>query len=485
MFWKLSERAGSQIASLVIQVVLARLLDPEDFGALAIILIFVNLCFVVVQSGLNTALIQAPEITEADYSTVFWCSTALSLVMYVILFVVSPVIATAFSMEHIVWPLRVLALLLFINAFNGVQVAKAARELSFRKVFIATIYSVLVSGGVGVVVAICGLGLWSLVLQQICYQVVNCVALAWQIRWLPSFAFRLCRAKTLYAFSWKLLVSSLLDVGYSSLSDLIIGKQFGAAELGMVSQGAKYPSAIGRMLDGSIQPVMLSVTAKVQNDIDRVRRLVRRALKTSSYVIFPVMALFALIAHPLVYLLLGEKWLPCVPFLQMYCFVYALLPIHTTNLQALNGIGRSDLFLKLEVIKKAYGLLILIAAAVLFRDVYAIVAGYMITATISTFINAYPNRKTIDYSYMNQIRDIAPACFLALLSCGVAALIGLIPLQPFARVLLQCFAMLGSYLLFSKLLKLEAFEYIVETGKEIFSQKAMGGRQEDDDVASI
>ena len=442
---------------------MARLLAPEQFGALAIMLVFVNVGNVIVQSGLNTALVQSLEVDSDDCSTVFWLSLGVSIVLYMVVFFCSPPIAHFYSMDSIEWPLRALALILIINSFNAVQVAVVQRELEFKKVFNASIISVLASGAIGVTLALMGAGIWALVAQQLLYQAVNCIALALQVRWRPGLVFKAHRARELFSFGWKLLVSGLLDQGYQSLSDLIIGRQFSASQLGFVSQGKRYPQAIGSMLDGAI----LSAVAHIQGDVAYVKRLVRRALKTSTYLIVPCMALFALVAEPVVRLLLGGQWLPAVPFLQVYCFVYGLLPIHTSNLQALNGMGRSDLFLRLEFVKKAYSILFLLIGAFVFQDIYILVGSYMLSGVISTFVNAWPNRRVIGYSYLEQIKDICPALALAAVSAAVAFPIGLLALPDIATILLQAAAMAACYLGLSKLFKVEALDYLLSTAKEV------------------
>lgn len=467
LVWKLFERGGRAAVELVVQIVMARLLAPEQFGALAIMLVFVNIGNVIVQSGLNTALVQSSEVDSKDCSTVFWLSLGISIALYVVVFVCAPLVAGFYSMESIVWPLRALALILVVNSFNAVQVAIVQRALEFRKVFNATIASVLVSGTIGIASALAGAGLWALVAQQLSYQLCSCVVLTCQVGWTPRLVFRAQRAKELFSFGWKLLVSGLLDQGYRSLSDLVIGRQFSASQLGLVSQGKKYPQAIGSMLDGAIQPVMLSAVAHIQDNAAYVKRLVRRALKTSTYLIVPCMALFALVAEPIVRLLLGEQWLPAVPFLQMYCFVYTLLPIHTSNLQALNGMGRSDLFLKLELIKKAYGIVFILVGAFVFQDVYILVGSYMLSGVISTFVNAWPNRKVIGYSYLEQIKDICPAFALAAVSAAAAFPIGMLALPDVATMFLQAAVMAACYLGFSKLFKVEALDYLLSTAKEV------------------
>ena len=472
LFWKLFEKGGRAVVELVVQIVMARLLAPEEFGALAIMLVFVNIGNVIVQSGLNTALVQADEIDEADLSTVFWLSFGASLVLFAVVFAMAPVIEDFYAMPYMVWPLRVLGFLLLVTAFNSVQVAIVQRELQLRKVFIATIVAVTTSGVVGIGAALSGAGLWALVVQQLVYQVVNCLVLGLQVRWFPRFIFDRLKARKHFGYGWKLLASGILDQGYQSLSDLIIGKQFSASSLGLVSQGKKYPQALGSMLDGAIQPVMLSAVSRVQEDVAYVKRLVRRALKTSTFLIVPAMTLFGVCAEPIVRILLGDKWLPCVPFLQMYCFIYALLPIHTTNLQALNGMGRSDLFLKLELIKKAYGICFILFAAFVLKDVYLMVAMYMLTGIISTFVNAWPNKKVIGYSYGEQLRDICPAFLLSVASGALAWCVTLAGLPSAPTIALQCVVMASAYLGLAQLFRVEEFGYLLATAKELLSGRS-------------
>lgn len=461
LIWKLFEQSASSVVSLIVQIVMARLLAPDEFGMLAIMLVFVNVGNVIVQSGLNTAIIQGPNVTERDYSTVFWMSLVVSLVLYLAVWGASPAIADYYSMADIVWPLRVLVLILIINAFNSIQEAIVARSLEFNKTARATVTASVTSGTMGIVAALLGAGLWALVIQQLLFQLVKSIVLAFQISWKPRLVFEPERAVVLFRFSWKLLVSGLIEQGYQSLSDLMIGKVFDSTNLGYVSQGKKYPQALGLMLDGAIQPVMLSAVARVQDDGEKVKRLARRALKTSTFLIAPAMTLFAFVAEPVVSLLLGERWLPCVPYLRMYCFVYALLPVHTTNLQVLNGVGRSDLYLRLEVIKKIIGIATLCFTVFVLRDLTAIVAGYVVAGIICTFVNAHPNKRVIGYSYLEQIRDILPAFALAIVAGALTYPIGFLGLPLLVTIILQSVSMAVVYLLLAKLFKVEEMAYLL------------------------
>ena len=471
LFWKLFEQGGTAVVTLIVQIVMARLLSPEDFGALAIMLVFVNIGNVIVQSGLNTAIIQAPDVTEDDYSTVFWMSLAVSVVLYAALFLAAPSIAAFYGMPAATAPLRVLVLVLVVNAYNSIQEAIVARGLEFQKTARATVVAGLVSGTAGIAAAVGGAGIWALVVQQLVQQACKCAVLALQVPWKPRLVFHPDRAARFFGFGWKLLASGILEQAYQGLSDLLIGKVFTTSELGYVSQGKKYPQALGTLLDGAIQPVMLSAVSRVQSDAAMVKRLARRALKTSTFLVAPCMLLFAVVAEPIVRLLLGEAWLPSVPFLQMYCIVYAMLPIHTTNLQVLNGMGRSDLFLRLEVAKKILGIAILSFTVFVLRDLYAIVGGYIVSALICTFINASPNKRVIGYDYLEQVRDICPAFILGAVAAGIAWPLTLLGLGDVALVACQVVVMLGSYCLLAKLLRVEELEYLLSTAKGLVGKR--------------
>ena len=473
LFWKLFEQGGASVVTLAVQVVMARLLAPSEFGVLAIMLVFVNVGNVIVQSGLNTAIIQAPDATEEDYSTVFWMSLGVSCALYAALFLLSPAIAAFYAIPHAVAPLRVLLLVLVVNSYNSIQEAIVARGLDFKKTFRATVSAGLLSGGLGVLVALMGGGLWSLVVQQLSQQACKCAVLALQVPWKPRAVFHPQRALRFFRFGWKLLASGILEQAYQGLSDLLIGKVFTTSQLGFVSQGKKYPSALGTLLDGAIQPVMLSATSRVQDDRAMVKRLARRALKTSTFLVAPCMVLFAVVAEPLVRILLGEAWVPCVPFLQMYCIVYAMLPIQSTNLQVLNGMGRSDLFLRLEVVKKIMGVSIILFTTFVLRDLHAIVGGYIVSAVASTFINASPNREVIGYRYAEQVRDILPAFGLAALAAAAAWPLSLLGLPDAAQIALQALVMLVAFCVAARVLRVEEFEYLLSTARGALGR---GGR---------
>lgn len=412
LFWKLLERFGVLGTQFVLQIVLARLLDPEHYGILSLMIIFTTLANVFVQNGFNTSLIQNKDVTEEDYSSVFWVSIGVALVLYFGLFLGAPLLAKFYNAPDIVKPFRVLSLMLLPGAFNSVQLAKISREMDFKQVFRCNFLAIVISGIIGIVMAYMGAGLWALVMQALLKVVVACVVMMWAVQWRPRLICNLKRVKVLFAYGWKLLVSGLIDTLYQDLRSLVIGKKYDSGTLGYYDRGKQFPQFVNSAINGAIQSVMLPAMSSIQDEKTRVKQLMRRSITISAYIIFPVMAGLAAVASPLVELLLTEKWLPCVPYLQIYCFTFAFYPVHTCNLQTINAMGRSDLFLKLELIKKGYGLVLLTIAVFCFDSPIAIAMTGLVTALLSSFVNASPSKKLIGYSYAEQMKDILPS-FLA------------------------------------------------------------------------
>ena len=474
LFWRFLERGGSQMVSLLVQVVLARILAPEQFGMIAIVLVFINIATVFVQNGFNTALIQNRTISNEDYSTVFWSSLGIASVLYALVFAGAPIASEFYNMLGLDIVLRVLSVTLFFGAYNSIQIAYVMRELEYKKLFKGTIAAVLISGALAILLALCGAGIWALVAQQLSCSFVSCAVLSTMVPWKPKLVFSLQRAKILFSFGWKLLLSSLIDTGYSSLYDLVIGKAFSASDLAYYSQGKKYPDAITKLIDGSIQSVTLSTMSKLQDDYRGARNLMRRAIQTSTFVLTPLLACACILAQQIIVLILGEKWLLAVPFFQMACLSAMFRPVHTTNLQTMNALGRSDLFLKLEIIKKTLGCILFIAALILTNNVYAVAMTSVISSIICTFVNAAPNRKLLGYSYKAQFKDIAPAFGLSLLVSLVS--FGILQITSFGP-LLDLLAIGGFTLLLYGFLgyvfKLESFEYtlkVITDARSKFSQ---------------
>lgn len=469
LFWKFMERGGTQGIQFIVQIILARLLLPKDYGIVALISIFITLANVFVQSGFNTALIQKKRPDESDYSSVFYLSLIVAGLLYTLLFFTSPLIANFYEEPKLIPVLRIMAITLFFGAINSIQTAIVSRNMQFRKLFFSSLGAIISSGTIGIIMAYMGFGVWALVGQQLVYSSMTALILWFTVNWRPKLFFSLKNIKGLFSYGWKLLVSTLIGNLYMNVESLVIGKLYSAEILGFFNRGKQFPTLIVSNIDGPIQSVMLPAYSKQQDNKRRVKDMVRRSIVTSSFITFPLMVGLAIVAEPVIELLLTDKWLPSVPFLQIYCAAYAMHPIHTANLQAINALGRSDIYLKLELIKKGLGLALLGAAT--FFGVYAIAIGAVISGVVSTMINAYPNKKLLNYHYKEQMKDIVPSLILSLVMGAAVYVFHFIDVNTGVKFMLQIIVGILVYLGLAYLFKFECFQYLVENLKLFVKRK--------------
>ena len=466
LFWKLLERFGVQGSQFLLQLILARILDPEHYGVLSLMVIFTTLANVFIQTGFSTALVQNKDVTEEDYSSVFWVSFGIAGVLYAAIFFAAPFIAAFYQMPDIVAPLRVLSLMLLPGALNAVQLSKVSREMDFKKVFVSNLSGIFVAGIAGIVLALLGFGLWALVAQMVLNVVVVCIVMASTSGLRLRFRCNFRRIRVLFSFGWKVLLSGLIDTLYQDIRSLVIGKRYAADTLGYYNRGKQFPQFIITASNGAVQSVLLPAMSRKQDDPKALRQLTRNAISLSAYIVFPIMAGLAGVATPLVRLLLTEKWLPAVPYLQIYCFSLAFYPIHSANIQAINAMGRSDIFLGMEILKKSIGIAALVIAVWCFDSPIAIAMTGVFTALISGFINAFPNKKLIGYSFGSQLLDIAPSFLLSVVMLLVVLAVGQLALADIFILLLQIVAGVAVYFLGSMLLKLPPYRQLLSTLKK-------------------
>jgi len=470
LFWKLMERGGTQGIQFIVQIILARLLLPEDYGKIALIVVFINIANIFVNSGFSTALIQKKDADETDFSSVFYLSSFIAVILYIILFFfAAPIIARFYEDPLLVPVLRVLSVMILLGSYNSIQNSIVSRKLQFKNFFISSMISGALSGSVGIVMAYMNFGVWALVAQQLLSQILFTITMLFIVKWRPRLLYSSKRVKKLFSYSWKLLVSNIIDTLDHDLSSLIIGKISNSAMLGFFNRGRNFPALIVENINGSIQSVMLPALSSQQDDINKVKNMVRRSITTSSFLIFPMMVGLAVIAKPLVIVILTEKWLDAVPFLQISCLVYAFWPIHTANLQAINALGRSDIFLKLEIIKKTLGLAILLVSVR--YGVYAIALGSAFGGIVSLFINIYPNRKLLDYSIKEQMLDILPSMLIASLMGVIVYSISFLNLSVWLTLITQILSGIVIYMGIAYLFRLECLGYLLTTAQELFAAR--------------
>lgn len=457
-FWRFAERCGAQAVTLIVSIVLARILTPEDFGIVSLVMVFTTIMQVFVDSGLGTALIQKKDADDLDFSSVFYFNFAVCIVLYALMFAAAPLIAGFYSDISLTPIIRVISLTIVISGVKGIQQSYVSRNMLFKRFFFATLGGTVISAFLGIGMAYAGFGVWSIVAQQLSNNAIDTLILWITVKWRPKKMFSWYRLKKLLSYGWKLLISSLLDTVYNNLRNLIIGKIYASADLAYYNQGDKFPKVIVTNINASIDSVLLPSMAGEQDNRGRVKNMTRRAIKTSTYIMAPLMMGLLFCAEPVVKLLLTDKWLPCVPYLRIFCFTYMFWPIHTANLNAIKAMGRSDLFLKLEIEKKAIGLLLLLLTMKV--SVMAMAYSLIISSISSQIINSKPNWKLLDYSYFEQLRDILPSLTIALFMGVVVYFIGFLQLPTIIVLFIQVVMGASIYIGASALLHLEEFEYL-------------------------
>lgn len=467
--WRFAERCGAQLVSFIVSIVLARILVPEDYGTIAIVTVFTAILQVFVDSGLGTALIQKKDADDLDFSSVFYFNFVVCIILYTGMFVAAPYISTFYRDVTLTPVIRVLSLTIIISGVKGIQQAYVSRNMLFKRFFFSTIGGTIFSAFLGIGMAYAGFGVWALVVQQLSNTMVDTLILWITVKWRPKKEFSWNRLKILLAFGWKLLISSLLDTIYNNLRNLIIGKLYTSADLAYYNQGDKFPKVIITNINTSIDSVLLPTMSNEQDDKERVKQMTRRAIKTSTYVMAPLMMGLAFCAEPIVRIVLTEKWLPCVPFLQIFCITYMFWPVHTANLNAIKAMGRSDWFLRLEIIKKVVGMIILLST--MWFGVKAMAYSLLLSSVTSQVINSWPNRKLLGYGYLEQVRDFAPGILLALAMGVCVYFVGYIPLPEIVTLVVQILVGALIYVGASAFLKLEEFEYLLNMIKPFIKRK--------------
>ena len=468
-FWRFFERCGAQFVALLVSIVLARILDPTAYGQIALITVFTTLLQVFIDSGLGTALIQKKNADSLDFSSVFYFNLVSSIVLYGGVFFAAPFIADFYDIPILKNLIRVLALTLVVSGVRNVQQSYISRNLLFKKFFFSTLAGSLVAAVVGVSMAYMDYGVWALVWQQLVNVFVGTVVLWVTVKWRPRLEFSILRLKGLYSYGWKLLVSSLLDTGYTQLRQLVIGKIYTAKDLAFYNQGNHFPTVVVQNINSSIDSVLLPAMSSEQDDNERVRSMTRRAIGVSTYIMMPMMMMMVVCAEPLIRLVLTEKWLPCVPYLRIFCITYAFWPVHTANLNAIKALGRSDLFLKLEIAKKIIGILAVLVTMNI--SVMAMAYSLLVTSVLSQIINSWPNKKLLNYSYLSQVKDMLPQIVLSIAMGAATFPVQFLDLSDVTVLILQVLVGTFFYIGLSKVLKMECFEYLLNVAKKSMAKR--------------
>ena len=479
LIWSFGERITAQLVSTVVTIVLARLLDPTHYGIISIVTVFITFCNVFVTSGMGSALVQKKEVDERDYNTAFLISLTIAIALYIVLFFSAPYIARFYEMPELKWVLRVMALRLPLASVNSIQQAHVQRAMQFKRFFIATLFGTVLSGFVGIALAIKGFGVWALVAQYLTNTTVDTIVLLFVEKWIPKFQFSLEKAKTIYSFGWKVLATDLVYTAEEDIRSLIVGKVFGSADLAFYDQGKKYPSILVNNLNSAINKVMLPAYSRSQDDIENLKKMLRKSIAVGIFVLAPVLIGFAAVSDSFIDVVLTSKWLFCSPYIKIFCFIYLTRPLETACHQALLAIGRSDIVLRIMIAINVVALAAVFIATFGFHSVFLIAVGSVISSFVSLGSFMFFSNRLIGYKMKEQFADVCPALMISIVMGAAVYVIGFIDINKVLLLILQVLVGGAIYIALSKIFKLSAYNYLISTVKRSV-QKVRGKAEKND-----
>lgn len=459
LVWRFMERSGAQFVTLIVSIVLARLLDPSVYGVVALITVITTILQVFVDGGFATALIQKKDADDLDFSTVFYFNTASCLLLYFVVFLIAPYIAAFYKMPELVWVIRVISLVIVISGVKNVQQAYVSRYMLFKRFFFSTLGGTIGAAVVGIVFAYMGLGVWALVAQLLFNTFVDTLILWITVKWRPIKAFSFERLKILFSFGWKMLVANLVATINGQIRQLIIGKMYSSENLAFYNRGRQFPDLIVSNINTSIDSVLFPALSNEQDDYARVKDMTRRSIKVSTFVMAPMMIGLFVCAESFVSFILTDKWLPCVPFLRIFCVTFMFYPIHTANLNAIKATGRSNVLLKLEILKDFFSIVVLIVT--MKYGTMVIAYGMLVSSLFSQVVNSWPNERTLKYKYKDQLLDLAPNIFSAVFMGVIVYFIKYMGFSAGVTLVIQIIAGIVLYTLIALVTKNESFAYVL------------------------
>ncbi len=437
--WKFAERILAQGISLIVSIVIARLLEPSDYGAVSIVTIFFAFANVMISGGLNTALIQKKDADSKDYNTVFTISIIVAITIYVALFFMAPWIAKIYDESQLTSIIRVLGISLPLYALKSIVCAYVSSTLQFKKFFFATLGGTLSSGIVGISLAMKGFGAWALVAQQLTNTAIDTIILFYITKLRLAFRITFKRLRGLWKYGSKIMMSSFLGTAFKQINPLFIGLKYTSADLSYYTKGKSLPETLSSSITYTISAVLFPALVKYQEDKERLLRYTRLYMRVASFVIFPVMLGFFAVSENFVKVFLTEKWLPTVYYIQVVCFSTMFDIVAAGNCETIKAMGRSDIYLKIEIIKKS-GYFLMLALFLMFTNSPEALALSLLACTvIQIAVNSIPNIKLIGYTVKKQLADLVPNFLLAAVMCIIVLLVGTLQIQPIILIFLQVF----------------------------------------------
>lgn len=458
MIWRMLEQCGSQGIAFAVSIILARVLAPDDYGTVALITVITSLLNIFINSGMGSALIQKKDADDLDFSTLFYFNLVMCIVLYSMLFFASPLIAAFYNKPELTLMTRVSGLTLIISGVKGIQQSYVSRNMLFKSFFYATLGGTIGAAIIGVWMAYNGFGAWALVIQSLFNHFVDTVILWLAVRWRPKPIFSWSRLKALFSYGSKLLGSYFVDKLYYNARTILVGKLYSSSDLAYYNRGEHYPNLLIGLVETAMDSVLFPVLSKQQDSIESVKSITRRAIKISTYLIMPIMAGFAACAEPLIRIVFTEKWLPMCFYLRLFCISMTFNSVNTANLNAIKALGRSDLFLKLNLIKKAVGIVLILGTTLI--SVKAVAVGYFMGCILEQIINALPNKRLIGYTYFEQLKDMLPQASLSFIMYVLVSRISFLNIGDWMMLVLQVSAGAIIYILGSICMSIDSYKYV-------------------------
>jgi teichuronic acid exporter len=462
IFWTTIQQFGKQGIAFLTSLILARLLSPQEFGLIAMISVFIALGDGVIKSGLTNSLIRSENLDESDYSTVFYFNLLGSFVVYGILYFSAPWIANFYNQSQLTEIIQIYGVIFIVNAFSAVQLARLTKQLDFKTQMIVALPSIVISSTIGIYMAYNGYGVWSLVWNSLIQSGLSTVQLWYHSKWIPVLKFSTEKFKYHFNYGFKIMISGIIDILFTNIYAIIIGKYFIPAQVGFYNRASTLQMFPVINLSMILSKVSFPLFAKIQNDNEKLKEVYKKLMQMVTFLIAPTLIFMGVLAEPLFRFLFTEKWLPAVPYFQILCYNGILYPLHSYNLQILNVKGRSDLFLKLELIKK--GLVIIMILICFQFGIYGLLIGSSVISTISFFINNYYSGRYINYNAFEQLKDVLPIILIAVFSGAIIFILDTYifksNLIDFLRLLLNSLIGLILFIILSYNLKIQAlFEF--------------------------
>lgn len=466
--WRLGEGVVAEGMTFIVGMILARLLLPEEFGLVALSGLVLAVVNVFADCGLGQALIQKKTADDLDSNTVFYAGLMISIVLSVILYLIAPFLGELFDQPAVIPLIRVSSLILLFSSYNSVQTAEISRALDFKKFFYVGIISSFVSGAVGISMALSHMGVWALIAQRLSYTITKTVTLNRIITWSPKLQFSIDRFRSLFSYGIKLMASGVIGMIFNQMKGFLIGIKYQPSDLSFYNRGESLPSVLCNNINGTVNQIMLPALSKLQDNPELMKSGLRRSMMLSSFFLFPMMFGLVATSDNIITILFSDMWSASVPFLQVISIGYCFQILSSANLMAINAIGRSDVSLKLEFIKKPIFLILLIIGVNI--SPLAIAMAVAINSIFAMMINAWPNRKLIHYSLSEQWKDIYPQFLIAIFMGILVYIVGLLNINIYVLILLQILLGIIVYIGLAKLFKLEAYIYVVRTIREFMGK---------------